>query len=60
MSHSGPYLFPNIVKDFIIFQRQQNVKQGRIIEEVKTRFNREVTYQTVIRLWSKYQATGTT
>jgi len=34
MSHSKPYLIPDIVKDFIIFQKKQNVKPGRIIEEV--------------------------
>lgn len=60
MSLNNSHRIPEVVKQYIISQKQQNVLPKTIIEEVKLRFQRNINHLTIQRVWTKFQSFGTT
>ena len=52
------YTIPEQIKWYIIEQKRNKVPPKKIIDLVFSQVQRNITYKTISRLWTKYQQTG--
>ena len=57
MNIAQPQRIQDEIKWYIIEKKQENISHTEIITQVLNKFNRNITFKTISRLWEKYQST---
>ena len=56
--NARPYRLTEEVRNFIITQKQHQVPPKAIIDKVRDKFRRSVSYSTIRNTWTRYLRTG--